>query len=214
MLLFIVPRFAELFAASKTTLPLWTRCLFDMSFFLTSKGPLLLLLLISSLSTLRYIVPTAPIHWIKQVLLAIPPFKSLYRTAHLANLTHQLGLLYASGVDLPSALSLCAIPNTLYYQPLSAIKAGILLGKPLGQCMRDTTAFPADIVEMIGIGEESGKLEHMLTQITQRLALEMTQQLKNLSKLMEPLIMVVLGVVIGGIVIGMYLPIFNLGNTL
>jgi len=145
--------------------------------------------------------------------LRLPIFGEVIRKATLARWTRTLSTMFAAGVPLVEALDSVggASGNYIYREATKQIKAEISTGSSLTVAMQNTNVFPNMAIQMISIGEESGQIDSMSGKVADFYEAEVDDAVERLSSLMEPMIMVVLGVLIGGIIIAMYLPIFKLG---
>jgi type IV pilus assembly protein PilC len=145
--------------------------------------------------------------------LRLPIFGEVIRKATIARWTRTLSTMFAAGVPLVEALDSVggASGNYLYREATKQIKAEISTGSSLTVSMQNTNIFPNMAIQMISIGEESGQIDAMSAKVADFYEAEVDEAVNRLSSLMEPMIMVVLGVLIGGIIIAMYLPIFKLG---
>lgn len=150
-----------------------------------------------------------------RTLLQVPLFGTLVRKAVIARWTRTLATMFAAGVPLVEALDSVggAAGNYLYKQATEKIQQEISTGTSLNTAMTDINVFPSMVLQMTAIGEESGSLDHMLGKAADFYEAEVDEMVAGLSSLLEPIIIVVLGVLIGGIVISMYLPIFKLGSV-
>ncbi|WP_088284322.1 type II secretion system F family protein [Ideonella sp. A 288] len=148
-----------------------------------------------------------------RLLLKIPIFGSLIDKAVIARWTRTLSTMFAAGVPLVEALDSVggASGNAVYAQATQQIQRDVSTGSSLTTAMQSTGVFPNMVLQMTSIGEEAGSLDHMLSKAAEFYEEEVDDMVKGLSSLMEPIIIVILGVMIGGIVIAMYLPIFKLG---
>jgi type IV pilus assembly protein PilC len=148
-----------------------------------------------------------------RLLLKIPVFGDLINKSVLARWTRTLSTMFAAGVPLVEALDSVggASGNAVYVQATEQIQRDVSTGSALTTSMQTTGVFPNMVLQMAAIGEESGALDHMLAKAAEFYEAEVDEMVKGLSSLMEPFIIVILGVLIGGIVISMYLPIFKLG---
>ena len=147
--------------------------------------------------------------------LKAPIFGSLMRKAAIARWTRTLSTMFAAGVPLVEALDSVggASGNYVYLQATIQIKAEVSTGTSLTVAMQNANVFPAMVIQMCMIGEETGALDAMLGKVADFFEAEVDDAVEALSSLMEPIIMVVLGTLIGGMVIAMYLPIFKLGGA-
>jgi type IV pilus assembly protein PilC len=148
-----------------------------------------------------------------RLFLRIPVFGDLIRKAVLARWTRTLSTMFGAGVPLVEALDSVggASGNAVYLQATEQIQKEVSTGTALTMAMQNTGVFPTMVLQMASIGEESGSLDHMLGKAAEFYEEEVDEMVKGLSSLMEPFIIVILGVLIGGIVVSMYLPIFKLG---
>lgn len=150
-----------------------------------------------------------------RILLRLPVFGSVIRKATIARWTRTLSTMFAAGVPLVEALDSVggASGNFVYVEATKRIQTEVSTGTSLTVAMQNTEAFPNMVTQMVAIGEESGALDAMLGKVADFFEEEVDEAVAGLSSLMEPLIMVILGVLIGGLVIAMYLPIFKLGSV-
>jgi type IV pilus assembly protein PilC len=148
-----------------------------------------------------------------RLFLRLPVFGDLIRKAVLARWTRTLSTMFGAGVPLVEALDSVggASGNAVYLQATEQIQKEVSTGTALTMAMQNTGVFPTMVLQMTSIGEESGSLDHMLGKAAEFYEEEVDEMVKGLSSLMEPFIIVILGVLIGGIVVSMYLPIFKLG---
>ena len=147
--------------------------------------------------------------------LKAPVFGSLLRKASIARWTRTLATMFSAGVPLVEALDSVggASGNYVYLQATIAIKAEVSTGTALTVAMQNSQVFPSMVIQMCSIGEETGALDAMLGKVADFYEAEVDDAVEALSSLMEPIIMVVLGTLIGGMVVAMYLPIFKLGGA-
>jgi type IV pilus assembly protein PilC len=148
-----------------------------------------------------------------RMLLKIPVFGDLIFKSVIARWTRTLSTMFAAGVPLVEALDSVggAAGNAVYAEATEQIQKDVATGSSLTTAMQSTGVFPTMVLQMSSIGEESGSLDHMLGKAAEFYEDEVDEMVKGLSSLMEPFIIVILGVLIGGIVVSMYLPIFKLG---
>lgn len=148
-------------------------------------------------------------------LLKVPIFGSVIRKATIARWTRTLSTMFAAGVPLVESLDSVggASGNAVYMDATRAIQTEVSTGTSLTVAMQNADVFPNMVTQMVAIGEESGSLDSMLGKVADFYEAEVDDAVASLSSLMEPLIMVILGVLIGGLVVAMYLPIFKLGSV-
>lgn len=150
-----------------------------------------------------------------RVLLRLPVFGAVIRKATIARWTRTLSTMFAAGVPLVEALDSVggASGNFVYLEATKRIQTEVSTGTSLTVAMQNTEVFPNMVTQMVSIGEESGALDAMLGKVADFFEEEVDDAVASLSSLMEPMIMVILGVLIGGLVVAMYLPIFKLGSV-
>lgn len=148
-----------------------------------------------------------------RITLKLPIFGGLIRKACIARWARTLATMFAAGVPLVEAFDSVAgaAGNVVYYDATKRIQREVSAGSSLTSTMQDTGVFPSMVLQMVAIGEESGALDAMLSKVADFFEAEVDDAVDALSSLMEPIIMAVLGVIIGGLVIAMYLPIFKMG---
>jgi type IV pilus assembly protein PilC len=148
-----------------------------------------------------------------RVLLQVPIFGEVIRKATIARWTRTLATMFAAGVPLVESLDSVggASGNTVYSDATKRIQTEVSTGTSLTSAMQNASVFPSMVTQMVAIGEESGALDQMLSKVADFYEAEVDEAVESLSSLMEPFIMAFLGVVIGGLVVAMYLPIFKLG---
>ena len=148
-----------------------------------------------------------------RLMLKAPVFGGLIRKATIARWTRTLSTMFAAGVPLVEALDSVggASGNQVYVMATKSIQGEVATGTSLTVAMQNSQVFPSMVIQMVSIGEESGALDSMLSKVADFFEAEVDDAVEALSSLMEPMIMVVLGTLIGGMVVAMYLPIFKLG---
>ena len=150
-----------------------------------------------------------------RLILRLPVFGSVVRKAVIARWTRTLSTMFAAGVPLVESLESVggAAGNAVYHEATRKISASVSSGTSLTIAMQNVQVFPSMVTQMVAIGEESGALDQMLNKVAEFFEDEVDAEVASLSSLMEPVIMVFLGVLIGGLVIAMYMPIFKLGSV-
>jgi type IV pilus assembly protein PilC len=217
MLLFVVPVFAQTFHDAGAALPAPTQMVISASNFMKSWWWLVLLIIIGSVVGLiagkRRSVKFA--HFLDRVTLKLPVFGKIMRESAIARFARTLGVTFRAGVPLVEALDSVsgATGSVVYGDAVKQIRDDVSVGHQLQLAMRQTNLFPNMVVQMTAIGEESGALDSMLFKVAEFYEEEVENAVDTLSTLLEPLIMVILGVVVGGMVISLYLPIFKLAGT-
>jgi len=151
-----------------------------------------------------------------RLLLKLPVFGELIRKATIARWTRTLATMFAAGVPLVESLDSVAgaAGNQVYYEATKNIQREVSTGSSLTASMQNTEIFPSMVLQMVAIGEEAGSLDQMLSKVADFFEAEVDDAVAAISSLMEPVIMVVLGTLIGGMVVAMYLPIFKMGEVI
>jgi type IV pilus assembly protein PilC len=149
------------------------------------------------------------------MMLKLPIIGSILHKATIARYARTLSTMFAAGVPLVEAMESVAgaAGNIVYSDAILEIRDQVATGQQLNQAMRQAKLFPNMVVQMVAIGEESGAMDSMLAKVADFYEEEVDNMVDSLTSLLEPLIMVVLGVLVGGMVIAMYLPIFKLGSV-
>lgn len=217
LFLFVIPRFAELFRDTQVPLPWFTHCLFSIANCLQEQGWVLLCLAMVSLCLLLY---HRPLPTLRQdcltTIMRVPFIQRTYHQWLLARFARHLAITFTAGLPITDGLTLAihTAPAGTFRQTLSRLATHVQSGLRLHQSMHLLTDFPPLFIQLVKTGEESGLLDQLLNQSAAFLEAELDSTLHTVSELLEPLIMLILGVVIGGLVIGLYLPIFKLGSAL
>ena len=217
IMVWVVPAFKEVFESFGAELPLPTQLVIALSDRFVKYGFLMLIALVT-ISVLGYRTwrrsPSLQVATDK-LALRLPLFGEVIRKAVIARWTSTLSTMFAAGVPLVESLDSVggASGNAVYTEATRRITAAVRTGTSLNVAMQSTNVFPSMVTQMVAIGEESGALESMLRKVADAYEEEVDAAVASLSSLMEPIIMVVLGVLIGGLVIAMYLPIFKLGSV-
>ena len=216
MFIFVIPLFAELFEQSNATLPPLTSALFYLSAHAMPFFGSLLIIVSCAVGLLKYKNGKHFHFLVKIVVQKIPLLNKCQEKIILARFTRNLAITFDAGIPIIDALRLTANACQqrhfiiVIHQVITNINTGIQLHRALAM----HALFPALMIQMIKVGEQSGTLVHMLQKITEFFEADIEQLFGRLTQLLEPLIMLVLGALIGGLVVGMYLPIFKLGSTL
>ena len=217
MLIFVIPRFEELFQTMQGALPAFTVAIISISKLLRNNAWILLLPITTFfIAFYFYQKNTQTKQFIDHILLKLPGLRTLFQKSILARFTRSLAILFNSGIPITEALTISAntSDNHIYIQAIHSLQNEVASGQQLHTAMLNNPLFPPMTIQMIKVGEESGALDKMLEKIADLYESDIDHMISNLSHLLEPLIMVVLGVLIGGLVIGMYLPIFKLGMVI
>ena len=215
MMMFVLPAFKEVYANMGAELPDLTQLVMNLSDLFVDYGWIMIILLIASAFGLYKLHEKSPTFQkrIDALILRLPIFGTIVRKATIARWARTTSTLFAAGVPLVEVLDSVAgaSGNILYEEATQDIRAKVTQGLSLTSSMQSTDMFPNMVIQMAAIGEESGSLDDMLNKAAE--FYEVDNSVSRLSALMEPIIMVVLGSLIGILLIAMYLPLFNLGNV-
>jgi len=216
MLLFIIPTFARIFKDFGGELPLPTRIVMMLSVFLKSYwwalgGGIVLLIM----AIRRYYRTSSGRMRIDRFLLRVPVMGDVLRKASIARFTRTLGTMIASGVPILTALEITArtAGNKVIEEAILATKGSIGQGETISAPLRESKVFPPMVVQMIAVGEETGALDKMLEKIAAFYDEEVSVAVDTLTSVIEPILIVFMGVLVGGMVVAMYLPMFKLINV-
>ncbi|MGB0713145.1 MAG: type II secretion system F family protein [Gammaproteobacteria bacterium] len=218
LLLYVVPQFEELFADFGAELPAFTRLVLDISETLQQWWYIVFGTIFAVALIFRQAFRTSP-DFQRQVhgfLLKAPVFGNIFTKAAIARYSRTLSTMFAAGVPLIEAMDQVsgATGNLIYGDAIQRMKEDVSTGQRLNQAMYKTQLFPQMVVQMVAIGEESGALDAMLAKVADFYEQEVDDAIDGLSSLMEPLIMAFLGVILGGLIVAMYLPIFQMGDAI
>ena len=215
IMIWVVPAFKEVFASFGADLPAPTLVVMAISDFFVANWYIIFGVLFGSLylffQSWRRSLKVQ--RFMDKLLLKAPIFGAVIRKATIARWTRTLATMFAAGVPLVESLDSVggASGNAVYLDATKKIQTEVSTGTSLTVAMQNSDVFPNMVTQMVSIGEESGALDQMLGKVADFYEDEVDEAVASLSSLMEPLIMVILGVLIGGLVIAMYLPIFKLG---
>ena len=213
ILLKVIPTFAALFAGLGAELPLPTRVVIAASNFLARYFIFVVIFIGAVIYAVRaYYRTDDGRHKIDRILLSLPVFGEILRKISVARFCRTLATLTASGVPILDSLEITAktAGNAIIEDAILATRKSVEQGKTIAEPLRDSKVFPNMVVQMISVGEQTGAIDTMLNKIAEFFEDEVDAAVAGLIKLMEPIMIAILGVVIGGIVIAMYLPMFTL----
>jgi type IV pilus assembly protein PilC len=213
LLRFAVPTFANLFRSMDVLLPLPTRIVLGLSNFVVSFGWMIILLLGAAAYGVKvwYGTPAGRMA-IDSFILKIPLLGALMRKIAVARFTRTLGTLITSGVPMLEALTITArtAGNAVVEKAILEVRTAVEAGRTIVDPLRETGVFPNMVVQMIGVGEQTGALDAMLQKVADFYEDEVDAAVGDLLTAMEPMIILFLGVIVGGVVISLYLPLFSL----
>lgn len=215
LLIFVVPTFEEVFKQFGADLPAATQVVVGASRFMVSWWWLILLVIVGSIITLIAAKKRSVTfsNFLDRVMLKLPVLGQILHNSAIARFARTLAVTFKAGVPLVEALESVAgaTGSTIYEQAVLRIRDDVSVGYQLNMAMKQVNLFPHMVVQMTAIGEEAGALDTMLFKVADFYETEVNNSVDALSSLIEPFIMIFLGVVVGGMVIAMYLPIFKLG---
>ena len=217
IMLFVIPAFKEVFSSFGADLPAPTMFVIGMSEFFTTYWWLIFGILGGGIYFFLQAWKRSPKVqvFMDRALLKLPVFGALIDKSCIARWTRTLSTMFAAGAPLVEALDSVggASGNIIYKEATDKIQKSVSIGTSLAVAMTDANVFPSMVLQMCAIGEESGAIDHMLGKAADFYEAEVDEMVAGLSSLMEPIIIVFLGTIIGGIVVSMYLPIFKLGQV-
>ncbi|MDP9083706.1 MAG: type II secretion system F family protein [Pseudomonadota bacterium] len=217
LLIFVIPQFESLFKGFGADLPAFTQMVVNLSRFMTSKGWMVGIVLAGSIYAFLYFHKRSRNmrRFLDRVMLKFPIIGAILVKSAIARFARTLSTMFAAGVPLVEAMQSVAgaTGNIVYEEATLRMKDEIATGQRLQRAMENTGLFPNMVVQMIAVGEESGSLDTMSAKVAEFYEAEVDNAVDSMSSLMEPVIMAVLGVLVGGMVIAMYLPIFKLGSV-
>ncbi len=215
LLIFVIPAFEDLFQGFGADLPTFTRMVIDLSKFVRAQGFLIATIIGASISAFLYFKKRSrPMrHFLDRMMLKAPIIGPILEKAAVSRYARTLSTMFAAGVPLVEALESVsgATGNIVYELAVLQIRDEVATGQRLQVAMENTDRFPNMVIQMIAVGEESGSLDEMSAKVADFYEEDVDNAVDNLSSLLEPLIMSILGVLVGGLVVAMYLPIFKLG---
>lgn len=218
LLIFVVPQFESLFKNFGADLPAFTQMVVNMSRFMQDYW----YLVFGGVGAAIYGILQAKKrsrkfnHWLDRTVLKLPVIGDIMTKAAIARYARTLSTMFAAGVPLVEALESVsgATGNIVYSDAVLRMRDQVATGQQLQLSMTQTGLFPNMVVQMVAIGEESGSLDQMLGKVADFYEREVDDAVDGLSSLLEPLIMAILGVLVGGLVVAMYLPIFKMGTAI
>ena len=218
LLIVVIPQFESIFQSFGADLPAFTRMVVDASEFMQSKGWLVLIAAVAAIVGIIQLKKRSQrfAHLIDRFSLKIPIIGPVLEKSALSRFASTLSTTFAAGVPLVDALQTVAgaTGNVVYEQATLEIRDDVATGHPLQLAMQQTGLFPPMMIQMTAIGEEAGSLDAMLDKVSSFYEEEVNNTVDALSSLLEPIIIVFIGVVVGGMVVAMYLPIFQMAAVM
>ena len=218
LMIFVIPQFADLFAGFGADLPALTQLLIDTSNFFVSYWwaifGVVIIVVMGFLEIKKRSIAVG--HYLDRMSLKMPVIGDILEKGAIARFARTLETMFAAGTPLVEAMTSVAgaTGNIVFYNASLKIRDSIATGTSLQASMRDTGLFPNMVVQMVAIGEEAGALDAMLYKVAEFYEEEVNNAVDALASLLEPMIMIILGVVVGSMVVGMYLPIFKLAAAI
>jgi type IV pilus assembly protein PilC len=217
LLYYVVPQFESLFKGFGADLPAMTQLVVDMSKFTQKYWWLMIAVVVGGIFAFSEGKKRSPKfnHFLDRMILQIPVLGPIINKAAIARYARTLATMFAAGVPLVEAMTTVAgaAGNIVYSNAILKMRDEVATGVTLQMAMRQASLFPNMVVQMVAIGEEAGSLDAMLSKVAEFYEEEVDNAVDGLSSLLEPMIMAFLGVIIGGLVIAMYLPIFKMGQV-
>ena len=217
LLIFVIPQFEELFKGFGADLPAFTQMVVNLSRFVQHQGWWLAMVVAGSFYGFFYLLKRSKKMQLgmDRVVLKAPIVGPIIQKAAIARFARTLATMFAAGVPLVEAMQSVAgaTGNIVYEEAVLSMKDEVATGQRLQRAMENTDLFPNMVIQMIAVGEESGALDTMSGKVAEFYEAEVDNAVDSMSSLLEPLIMAILGVLVGGMVIAMYLPIFKLGQV-
>ena len=226
LLIFVVPQFEDVFKSFGADLPAFTQLIVAASRFMVAWWWLILLIVIGGI--VGFIVISAVLgfifayrrspsmqHGMDRFILKVPVIGQIMHNSSIARFARTTAVTFKAGVPLVEALGIVAgaTGNKVYEEAVLRMRDDVSVGYPVNMAMKQVNIFPHMVVQMTAIGEEAGALDTMLFKVAEYFEQEVNNAVDALSSLLEPMIMVFIGVVVGGMVVGMYLPIFKLASV-
>jgi type IV pilus assembly protein PilC len=215
LLIFVIPQFEELFKGFGADLPAFTQMIINLSKFVQTKGVFLAAIIGGGFYAFFYFHKRSRKmrQWLDRMMLKMPVIGPILNKAAIARFARTLSTMFAAGVPLVEAMESVAgaTGNIVFEDAVMAMRDEVATGTRLQRAMDNTGLFPNMVVQMIAVGEEAGALDEMSGKVATFYEAEVDNAVDSMSSLLEPLIMAILGVLVGSMVIAMYLPIFKLG---
>jgi type IV pilus assembly protein PilC len=215
LLIFVIPQFEDLFKGFGADLPAFTQFVINMSRGLQSNGIFILMIVGGAVFAFVYFKKRSKAmrEWLDRMMLKFPIIGPILYKGAVARFARTLSTMFAAGVPLVEALESVAgaCGNIVFENAVLKMRDEVATGQRLQRAMENTGLFPNMVIQMIAVGEEAGALDSMSGKVATFYEAEVDNAVDSMSSLLEPLIMAILGVLVGGLVIAMYLPIFKLG---
>lgn len=217
LLVFVIPTFADLFGSFGAALPLPTQIVINLSDFLLAYGHIIFFGLVAFVWMAKRFLATERGKEISHpIYLKLPVFGNIIKKVAVARFSRTLGTMLSSGVPILDALTICGKTsgNKVVEREVMEVHASISEGKAIAEPLQKSTVFPSMVVQMIAVGESTGALDAMLGKVADFYDDEVENAVNGMKQLIEPLMILILGSLVGGLVVAMYLPIFQLGSVI
>ncbi|MGL5729185.1 MAG: type II secretion system F family protein, partial [Plesiomonas sp.] len=217
LLLFVVPQFEDIFKGFGAELPAFTQLIINISRFLQSAWYIFFAVI--AIGIWLFVRAHRNSQMVRdrvdEFVLKIPVIGEILHKAAMARFSRTLATTFAAGVPLIEGMESAAgaSGNAVYRKALLKVRQEVMAGMQMNVAMRTTGLFPDMLIQMVMIGEESGSLDNMLNKVANIYEMQVDDAVDGLSSLIEPIMMVVIGTLVGGLIVGMYLPIFQMGNV-
>ncbi len=217
LLVWVVPQFEEVFKGFGAELPAFTQLIVAASRFMVSWWWVMLLGTLAAIVGFIFAYKRSPAmqHTMDKLILKVPIIGQIMHNSSIARFARTTAVTFKAGVPLVEALGIVAgaTGNSVYEKAVLRMRDDVSVGYPVNMAMKQVNIFPHMVIQMTAIGEEAGALDAMLFKVAEYYEQEVNNAVDALSSLIEPLIMVFIGTIVGGMVIGMYLPIFKLASV-
>ncbi len=215
LLVWVVPQFEEVFTSFGADLPAFTKMVVGLSRFMVSWWlPIVIVIVAAVVGTIMAYKRSPKMqHGLDRAILKVPVIGQIMHNSSIARFARTTAVTFKAGVPLVEALGIVAgaTGNKVYEEGVLRMRDDVSVGYPVNMAMKQLNLFPHMVIQMTGIGEEAGALDAMLFKVAEYYEQEVNNAVDALSSLLEPMIMVFIGTIVGGLVIAMYLPIFKLG---
>ena len=217
LLIFVVPTFQDLFEGFGADLPAFTQMVIHLSEWMQANWWVVIIAIAAGAYGFRQgkLRSKKFCHTLDRLILKAPIFGEIVTKAIIARYARTMSTMFAAGVPLVEAMESVAgaAGNEVYSEGILQMRDDVATGQQLQLTMQQSNLFPNMVVQMVAIGEESGSLDAMLAKVADFYEEEVDNAVDNLSSLLEPMIMAILGVLVGGLIVAMYLPIFKMGSV-
>ncbi|RIL09067.1 MAG: pilus assembly protein PilC [Proteobacteria bacterium] len=216
LLIFVIPTFADLFNDFGAALPLPTQLVIDLSNFMVANWMMIFgAAAVTIVSFFKFAKTPRGQEVLHPISLKLPIFGDIIRKVAVARFTRTLGTMLSSGVPILEALNICSrtAGNKVVERDVQRARVAISEGKSMVEPLAESAVFPPMVVQMIGVGESTGALDAMLAKIADFYEDEVDNAVGAMKQLIEPIMILVLGAIVGGLVVAMYLPIFKMGSV-